>query len=70
MHPLTACDRDAPGELKLPSPEQLVRNDREFLIHPLHDPNDTEHPVIYARGRGVMVHDIHGNEYVDGLSGL
>src|SRR5437588_5079784 len=48
----------------------LVEADREHLIHPLHHPIDNANTVVYVRGRGVMVRDVDGNEYIDGLSGL
>jgi adenosylmethionine-8-amino-7-oxononanoate aminotransferase len=48
----------------------LVRADRRHLIHPLHHPADNANPIIYARGRGAIVEDIDGREYIDGLSGL
>jgi len=51
-------------------PASLAATDRERLIHPLHHPVDNEHTTIYVRGRGVMLEDIHGHEYIDGLSGL
>jgi putrescine aminotransferase len=60
----------APRRFSLGEREQLARKDREYLIHPLHYPSDSEDTVIYARGRGVMVQDIHGHEYIDALSGL
>jgi adenosylmethionine-8-amino-7-oxononanoate aminotransferase len=53
-----------------PTAAELVRTDREHLIHPLHHPVDNEHTVIYVRGCGVTVEDIDGHEYIDGLSGL
>jgi putrescine aminotransferase len=49
---------------------ELVRTDRERLIHPLHHPVDHQEPVIYVRGRGAIVEDTGGREYLDGLSGL
>jgi putrescine---pyruvate transaminase len=49
---------------------ELVKADREHVIHPLHHPSDNAEPVIYVRGRGVTVQDIGGREYIDGLSGL
>jgi putrescine aminotransferase len=49
---------------------ELVTADREHLIHPLHHPVDHTQPVIYVRGRGAIVQDINGVEYIDGLSGL
>src|SRR5216683_7447033 len=48
----------------------LVRSDREHLIHPLHHPVDNANTVIYVRGRGVTIEDVDGHEYIDGLSGL
>jgi adenosylmethionine-8-amino-7-oxononanoate aminotransferase len=48
----------------------LVRADRDHLIHPLHHPVDNASPVIYVRGRGVTLQDVDGHEYIDGLSGL
>ena len=49
---------------------ELVRADQEHLIHPLHHPVDNASTVIYVRGRGAVVQDIDGHEYIDGLSGL
>jgi putrescine aminotransferase len=49
---------------------ELIKADQEHLIHPLHHPVDAAEPVIYVRGRGAMVSDIGGHEYIDGLSGL
>src|SRR5688572_15700091 len=49
---------------------ELIKADQDHLIHPLHHPVDAAEPVIYVRGRGVMVSDIGGREYIDGLSGL
>src|SRR5438093_12856920 len=49
---------------------ELVRADRDHLIHPLHHPDDNANPLIYVRGHGVIVQDIEGREYIDGLSGL
>jgi putrescine aminotransferase len=53
-----------------PGAEELVRADQEHLIHPLHHPVDHKEPIIYVRGRGAIVQDIAGREYIDGLSGL
>jgi len=52
------------------SAAEFVRADQEHLIHPLHHPVDHAQPVIYVRGRGAIVQDINGLEYIDGLSGL
>src|ERR1700688_4821188 len=53
-----------------PTAVELVKADREYLIHPLHHPVDNAEPVIYVNGRGATVQDIGGHEYLDGLSGL
>ncbi len=49
---------------------ELIKADQEHLIHPLHHPIDHAEPMIYVRGRGAMISDIGGREYIDGLSGL
>jgi len=53
-----------------PTAAELVRADREHLIHPLHHPVDNAGTIVYVRGRGATVQDIDGHEYIDGLSGL
>ena len=52
------------------SATELVKADQEHLIHPLHHPVDHSAPTIYVGGRGSIVRDIQGREYIDGLSGL
>jgi adenosylmethionine-8-amino-7-oxononanoate aminotransferase len=56
--------------MHMPTAAELVRADREHLIHPLHHPVDSGNPIVYVRGRGATVQDIDGREYLDGLSGL
>lgn len=48
--------------------ERLVATDQRHLIHPLH--NSTHRARILARGRGALLWDMDGREYIDGLSGL
>ncbi len=48
MQQLTARHRFGPGEREPDVVEQLLRNDQEIPIHPLHFPNDSEHAVIYT----------------------
>lgn len=52
--------------------EKLIEWDRKYLIHPLTHPKHYEHmpPKIIVEGNGVMMKDIHGNEIIDGFSGL
>jgi putrescine---pyruvate transaminase len=52
------------------STAELVRADQDHLIHSLHHPVDHTDPIIYVGGHGAIVRDIHGREYIDGLSGL
>jgi len=49
---------------------KLITIDQAHLIHPLHHPVDHATPFICVRGRGAIVQDIDGHEYIDGLSGL
>src|SRR5439155_26287404 len=49
---------------------ELTSMDQKHLIHPLHHPLDQLDSVIYVRGRGAVIQDISGKEYIDGLSGL
>jgi adenosylmethionine-8-amino-7-oxononanoate aminotransferase len=48
----------------------VLRTDREHLIHPLHHPLDNANTIVYVRGRGITIEDIDGHQYIDGLSGL
>jgi adenosylmethionine-8-amino-7-oxononanoate aminotransferase len=55
---------------KMDTLDRLVREDLEHLIHPLHHPQEHEHPVVVVEGRGAILKDIEGREYIDGLSCL
>jgi len=50
--------------------QALARADRAHIIHPQFHVRDHEDAVIYARGEGALLYDIHGNEYIDGLASL
>src|SRR5207237_2981008 len=52
------------------SSDLLVREDQEHLIHPLHHPQDHQHPLVMVEGRGAILKDVEGREYIDGLSCL
>jgi putrescine---pyruvate transaminase len=52
------------------SPSELIQQDREHLIHPLYHPDEHESPIIFAQGKGAILTDVEGNEYIDGLSCL
>jgi len=49
---------------------ELIKTDQDHLIHPLHHPSDHLEPMVYVRGRGAVITDIQGREYIDGLAGL
>jgi len=51
-------------------PAELIKNDQAHLIHPLHHGSEAAEPLVVVEGHGAMIKDIHGNEYIDGLSGL
>jgi adenosylmethionine-8-amino-7-oxononanoate aminotransferase len=52
------------------SATQLLEADRRYLVHPLHHPDDHRPPLVVVEGRGAMLRDAGGREYIDGLSGL
>src|SRR3990170_9085770 len=52
------------------SPAELIKADHEHLIHSLHHPMDHSEPMIFVKGRGAVITDVQGREYLDGLSGL
>src|SRR5919197_2459739 len=48
----------------------LLQEDRDHLVHPLQHPSDHQHPVVFVGGRGTILTDIDGKQYIDGLSSL
>src|SRR5260370_7767106 len=50
--------------------EQVLRLDREHLIHPLYHPSDHTKPLLIVRGEGAEIVDANGKRYFDALSGL
>lgn len=50
----------------------LERWDKAYLWHPFTQMKDllTGQPIIIEEAKGVILRDIHGNEYVDGVSSL
>lgn len=53
-------------------PKDLAELDKKFLVHPLTHPKDLQKhpPKIIVEGKGVMMKDIDGKEYIDGFAGL
>jgi putrescine---pyruvate transaminase len=49
---------------------ELLARDLASLIHPQHDPAVHRSGRVWVRGRGAMLVDADGHEYIDGLAGL
>ena len=49
---------------------QLLETDRQFLVHPLHHPEEHKAPLFIDHGKGAMLVDVTGREVIDGLAGL
>ena len=49
---------------------QFLARDQRHLIHPLHNPAAQKNGVVWVSGRGAVLVDANGKEYLDGLSGL
>jgi adenosylmethionine-8-amino-7-oxononanoate aminotransferase len=52
------------------SREEIVTWDREHLIHPQHFTGDHTDPVVFVEGRGAVLRDADGREFLDGLACL
>ncbi len=50
--------------------DDVLRADREHLIHPLYHPADHARPMVIVRGEGAEIIDANGKRYFDALSGL
>ena len=48
----------------------LLADDREHLLHPLYHPDDHVKPHVWVSGKGVVLTDAEGREYLDGLACL
>jgi adenosylmethionine-8-amino-7-oxononanoate aminotransferase len=53
-----------------PTPAELIKNDQSHLIHSLHHPMEHAEPLIIVEGKGAVIKDAQGREYLDGLAGL
>jgi len=51
-------------------PNELATADRNYQIHSLHHPSDTQDTLMVASGHGIRIRDTEGRDYIDGLSGL
>ena len=54
------------------SREQVAFWDKQYLWHPFTQMKDflNEEPLIILDGSGIMLRDINGNEYIDGISSM
>ena len=50
--------------------DRLAAADRAHLIHPQYHPADHRDAIIYASGKGAVLTDVHGKQYIDALSSL
>src|ERR1700736_6233500 len=50
--------------------DQVLRIDRDHLIHPLSHPADHARAMVVVRGEGAEIIDGNGKRYFDALSGL
>ena len=50
--------------------QRALAADKAHLLHPLHHPTTVAHSRIWVEGRGAIIKDAEGREYIDGLSGL
>jgi len=48
----------------------LIRIDQDHLIHPVHSAAEHATPIVFTDGRGAVLQDAEGREYLDGLAGL
>jgi adenosylmethionine-8-amino-7-oxononanoate aminotransferase len=49
---------------------EALAADRAHWLHPIHHPSAHQHPRIWVEGRGAVIKDADGREYLDGLAGL
>jgi putrescine---pyruvate transaminase len=58
------------GRYPMSGVDERVKIDQAHLLHPLHHPTAHTKPQIWVEGRGAMIKDATGREYIDGLAGL
>ncbi len=54
----------------MPVISERLETDNAHLLHPLHHPSALQRPKIWVEGRGAVIKDAEGKEYIDGLAGL
>jgi adenosylmethionine-8-amino-7-oxononanoate aminotransferase len=56
--------------LREPEIDRLAAADLAHIIHPQFNVADHRDAIIYASGKGAVLTDVRGNEYIDGLASL
>ncbi|HEX4142567.1 MAG TPA: aspartate aminotransferase family protein [Pirellulales bacterium] len=54
----------------MPREDELIERDRAFLIHSQHSAAEQEHSHVWTHGRGALLFDAEGGEFLDALAGL
>jgi len=54
----------------MPVISERIETDHAHLLHPLHHPSAHQRPKIWVEGKGAVIKDAEGREYIDGLAGL
>lgn len=54
----------------MPVISERLETDQAHLLHPLHHPSAHQRPKIWVEGKGAVVKDAEGREFIDGLAGL
>lgn len=54
----------------MPIISERLETDHAHLLHPLHHPSAHQRPKIWVEGKGAIVKDAEGREFIDGLAGL
>src|SRR6202049_513362 len=72
VHSMVQAPAPAPTPSSVPgvNVDQVLRVDREHLIHPLSHPTDHATPLVLVRGEGAELIDANGKRYFDALSSL
>ena len=50
--------------------DELIERDRDFLIHSLHCAAEQDQAHVWTQGRGAVLFDADGREFLDALAGL
>ena len=49
---------------------ELLQQDQDYLLHPLHHPQFHHNPLVFERGEGVWMYTVDGKKVMDGFAGL